>query len=326
MGAPTASEFFSNRPPFRGVATNTSMRFKMFLLIRCLILSAGLAPGFEALRAQPMSAGRPPSRTLEWRTELASAGSSDIAEGSRALGSIRHTYAAADFSRFVPMDDKSSLRFGLGWRRFAFSGSRADVPDRLDSIALKLGYTRNLSPQWSLQADVAPGIYSDFSDIGRGDLNVPGGLRLMSFVSPDLQWGLALLIDPRRPSPVMGGPGVRWQFAPRWTLIGFPPEPRVEFAVTQALAIFAGAGLRSGTFRVAEDFGRQRGRPELDDQLVDFREIAVGVGARWRTKPGFTVNAGINWMLDRRFEYEARNLLLNGDGAIGLVLSLSGSR
>ena len=276
------------------------------------------------LHGQPGRPGGTTSGPWEWRTEFSGAGSADIAEGTRALGRIQHSIFGGELTRRVKLDGDSSVSFGGAWRRLDLSGSTADVPDRLQSFVLRLGYDRQLSPKWSLGVDASPGFYSDFKDIDGSDFNAPLSLRLLSASSREFQWGIALLVDPWRPSPIIGGPGVRWQFAPGWTFVGFPPEPRVEYAVSKTLSLHAGAGLRGGTFRVAEDFGRRRGRPLLDNQRVDFREIGLSVGGRWQLTPGLTAQASVGWMLDRRFEYEDRNLLLNGDGAASFVLSLRG--
>jgi hypothetical protein len=83
--------------------------------------------------------------------------------------------------------------------------------------------------------------------------------------------------------------------------------------------------MRGGTFRVAEDFGRRRGRAQLDNQDVDFREITLGAGARWEFSRTLSAGVTLGWMLDRRFEYENRDLLLNGDGAPTLSFFVGGS-
>lgn len=291
------------------------------IVSRSLIVLVALTSG---LAAQPGRPGAASGRPWEWRTEFSGAGTADIAEGTRALGSIRHSLTALELTRRVTISPASSLSIGGAWRSFDFSGSTADVPGKLQSIALRVGYDRQLSAKWSLGIDATPGLYSDFEDLDSSDVNVPFGFRLLSASSRDLQWGIALLVDPWRPSPIIGGPGVRWQFAPGWTFVGFPPDPRVEYAVTPTFSLHAGASLRSGTFRVAQDFGRRRGRPLLDNQRLDFREITVGGGGRWQVLPGLTAQATVGWMLDRRFEYEERNLLLNGDGAASFVISLRG--
>lgn len=179
--------------------------------------------------------------------------------------------------------------------------------------------------QWSLRTEIDPGIYSDSEDITGADFNAPMGLRAVYARSRELQCVFGLNLDLRSGNPVVGGAGLRWQFAPDWTLLFLIPAPRIEYAATPNLTFFAGANLRGGTFRVAEDFGRSRGRPALDDQNVGYREISAGAGARWKLSPTMALSIGAGWMFDRRFEYDDRDLLLNGDGALSFLLTLSGS-
>jgi hypothetical protein len=279
------------------------------------------APGAAQTIVAPTGKGE----AIEWRAEFTTTGHSDIAEGSRALGELRHWHARVEGDRSLPLSNDASLRLGAGWRRFDFAGGRADVPESLTALALKIGYTRTFSPRWSLLAEIEPGLYSDFEDISGDDFNAPFGLRLMYAQKRELQWAFAVFVDARSSRPVIGGVGARWQFAPQWTLLAFLPAPRVEYAASSALTLYAGASLQGGTFRVAEDFGRRRGRPILDNQDIGFREITAGAGARWKLKPGLSVNLGLGWMLDRRFEFEERDLLINGDGAPSLTLGASGS-
>jgi len=278
-----------------------------------------------ALEAQTIAAPRGPGHAFDWQTEFSAAPRSNIAEGSRELGEIRHQLARVEGTTTIPLDADSGLVVGATWRRFDFSGSNADVPTSLTALALKVGYTRTLSPRWSLRAEVDPGLYSDFDDLTSDDFNAPFGLRALYAQSRELQWGLAVFVDVRSHRPVIGGIGARWQFAPQWTLLAFLPAPRVEYALAPNLTLFAGARAQGGSFRVAEDFGRRRARPTLDNQIVDFREITLGVGGRWQVQPRLAVSLGVGWMLDRRFEYEKRDLLLNGDGAPIFSLSVGGS-
>lgn len=301
------------------------MNFRRFSVLFSVLL--GLSSGLPSsgLRAQTITSPRAPGGSFDWQTRFSSAGSADIAEGSRPLGEMRHMHFAFEGATTLALGRDSAAIVGLGWRRFDFSGSVADVPDSLSSLALKLGYARTFSPQWSLRAEIDPGVYSDFEDVGSDDVSAPFGLRVMYAASRELQWAFAVFVDPRSSVPVIGGIGARWQFAPQWTLLAFLPEPRVEYAVSERLRLYAGASLRGGTFRVASDFGRRRGRPLLDDQEVDFREITLGMGMRWELSKTLSAGVALGWMLDRRFEYESRDLLLNGDGAPALSLHLSGS-
>ncbi|HEY1109566.1 MAG TPA: DUF6268 family outer membrane beta-barrel protein [Opitutaceae bacterium] len=288
-------------------------------LLPLLLLLPALAAAQTAVAPQTQSPA------FEWQADISYSGASDIAEGSRALGEIKHSAFQLESTRAFELGQDSAFLAGVTWRRFDFSGSIADVPDTLQAIALQLGYKRKLSPRWSLSAEIQPGLYSDFEDISGDDFNAPFGVRAIYARSREFQWLFGLNVDFRSHNPVMGGFGFRWQFAKDWTLLFLVPQPRIEYAVSPELTLFAGASLRGGTFRVAEDFGRRRGRATLDNQDVDFREISVGAGLRWQLQPGLTLSTSVGWMLDRRFEYEKRDLLINGKGAPTALLSISGS-
>lgn len=277
------------------------------------------------LPAQTAVAPRLPDKPFEWRTELSFAGSSDLREGTINRGDLRHHSFRLDGVHTVPLGNGANYLIGASWRRFEFSDSSAPIPESLDALTMKLGYSRPLSPQWTVLTEIDPGLYTDFKDISGDDFNAPVGLRVAYAVSRELQWLFGMNVDFRSSNPVIGGFGVRWQFARDWTLAFIIPEPRVEYALSPSVRLTAGASLRGGTFRVAENFGRRRGRAELDNQDIDFREITAGFGARWEVKPGLNVSATAGWMIDRRFEFDERDLLLNGDGAPLLRLSVIGT-
>ena len=278
-----------------------------------------------SIRAQNPVAPRAGDFPFEAIADISYSGSSDIGEGTKPLGEISTLNSRIAALRTTPIDKQSSWLLGGSWNRFDFSvPAGAPIPDKLSSLALKLGYNRQLDKQWSLRTEIDPGLYSDFKDINWDDFNAPIGVRLVYAASRELQWFIGLNIDLRSGTPVIGGPGLRWQFAPDWMLLLIIPFPRIEYAVNQDVAIFAGASLRGGTFRVAQDFGRKHGRPELDNQDIDYRELSAGLGVRWQINPGVSLNAVAGYMFDRRFRFDDRNLLLNGDGAPQLQLALTG--
>jgi len=265
--------------------------------------------------------------TWEHLAEVSYAGRAAIAQGTRPLGEISSRQLRFSTVYAQPLSQQTTFLAGLGWQRLEFSPpAGSPVPDHLGSVALKLGCNHQFTPQWSGRLEIDPGLYSDFAGgTSGGDFNAPMALRLIYAASRDVQWAGGVNLDFRSGIPVFGGIGVRWQFAPDWTLLLLLPAPRVEYAIASGVTLFAGAALRGGTFRVAPDYGRKRGRPELDNQNVDYREITIGAGVRWQLKPGLALNAGAGRMLDRRFEFEKRNLLLNGDGAPSLQLTLTGA-
>jgi hypothetical protein len=292
--------------------------------LRRFLATLLIAPAFVC--AQSTVAPRAPDQPLETVIEFSCAGSAGIAEGTRALGRISGSEARVAAVRTHTLDTQSAWLLGASWQRLDFCPpAGAPIPSELTVLALKLGYSRQLDPAWALRLDIDPGLYSDLHDLGGGDFNAPFGLRLVRTVNRELQWLIALDVDLRSGTPVLGGAGARWQVTPDCTLLLMVPSPRVEWTVSPLLTLFVGADLRSGAFRVADDFGRLHARPLLDGQIVDYREISASAGLRWQLTPAVAVHAAAGWMFDRRFNYAERNLLLNGAGAATAQLTVTGT-
>ena len=276
--------------------------------------------------AQTTVAPRAPAQPLETVIEFSYAGSAGIAEGTQPLGRISGSQSRVAAVRTHPLDTETAWLLGASWQRLDFSPpAGAPIPTELTALALQLGYSCQLNPAWALRLEIDPGLYSDLRDLNGSDFNAPCSLRLVRTVSREFQWLIGLDVDLRSGTPVMGGGGARWQITPNCTLLLVVPSPRVEWTVSPSLALFVGAGYRSSAYRVADDFGRRHARPELDAQIVDYREISAGAGLRWQLTPAVAVHAGAGWMFDRRFQYADRNLLLNGDGAVTAQLTVTGA-
>lgn len=284
--------------------------------LRLLTLAAVVPVAW--LSAQTPFSPRSGDTTYDLAAEFSSAGSSAISEGSRRLGDIATTNARGSAVMAIAVNPLSQFLIGAGGQWYGFDAPAGSlVPDRLGSLALKVGWNQIVSRQCVLRAEADPGTY------GAGSFGAPIAFRVIYASSRDLQWAIGLNYDWRSGHPLVGGLGVRWKFAPAWTLALLVPAPRVEWEVRPDLALFTGFNLRGGTFKVADDFGRTRGRPGYDGQTVDYREITAVVGARWRVAEGSTLNLSGGYMTDRRFQFDKRNLLLNGDGAPSLQLSFT---
>jgi hypothetical protein len=290
---------------------------------RCALLPVAcvfaLALITNLLCAQTPQSPRSAATAYDNAADFSYARSSAIGEGTRGLGEIDSFHARALTVRAVPLDPPetdSTLLAGFGAQWFDFHPPAGSiVPEHLGSMAVKLGLNHQFASPWSARAEIDPGLYGDLSRGNGGGFDAPVALRVVYAANQDLQWVLGANIDWRSGHPVVGGIGVRWHFAPAWTLSLLLPAPRLEWTIAPRVALFAGANLSGGTFRVADDFGRTRGRPALDGQIVDYREISIGAGVRWQASRATALHLGIGRMLDRRFEFHDRNLLLNGDGA-----------
>jgi hypothetical protein len=102
---------------------------------------------------------------------------------------------------------------------------------------------------------------------------------------------------------VLPGIGLRWKFATDWVLNGVPPTPRIEYSMTKSLTLYAGADLRSSSYRMGDDFGRSHGIPQLDDAVVDYTEIRVGAGATWKINSVVTMQIESGCVLVDQFDF-----------------------
>jgi hypothetical protein len=287
---------------------------------------AGLSAAASLLHAQTPLSPRSSENDVEYLAEVAYAGRAGIAAGSQALGDIDSLQVRLNAVRTLPIDAGSAWLLGIGAERFEFNPPAGQpIPDRLAAYTLKLGYNRQLDPRWALRAKLDPGLYGAEGAGGSGAFNIPTTLGLGYARSREVQWFFGVNVDPRAAYPVVGVGGVRWQLAGAWTLQAMFPESRIEYAASRDLTLFAAATLSTATYRVAQDFGRRHGRTDLDNQQVSYRELNAGVGLRYRLTPAVALAVTAGWMLDRRFEFRDRHLLLNGAGAPSAQVTLSGA-
>ncbi len=121
-------------------------------------------------------------------------------------------------------------------------------------------------------------------------------LGVLYAVSPELQWhsrrgGLA------ERQPGHGRIGVRWKFAPAGR---FPSSARAAAGMGDRAARGALRGRQPARRHVSRG-GRlrpTRGRPSLDHEYVDYRELAASAGVRWQLSPTTTLQAGVGRVFD----------------------------
>lgn len=247
---------------------------------------------------------------------------STIHQGNTRLGDIDTLEFHATYIQSVKLNDSFKWLVGADWHRFQASvPAGTPVPNTLQSAAAVLGFDWHFHEKWRARLEVLPGIYSDFHDISGDDINAPFSVEVSYSISPTLLIGGQLSVHARRDSPLLGAAGVRWKFADDWLLSLWFPRPRIEFKATDHVTLFAGATFTGGTYVVADDFGSRRGRSDLDREAVDFQEVRVGGGLRYAIKQKLAVELGGGWMVDRRYHFHERDLLLNGDGAPYVQLS-----
>jgi hypothetical protein len=294
---------------------------------------------FKTLRLLPLlaatalsaTAQRPPAQDAggfggSYAVEFSHSPDAALNRGNTDLGDLNASWLRAGYSVNFSTRPNYSWSVGVQWDYATFDApAAAPVPEEIHGLALRLVSNWRLNDRWSLRSDLRPGLYTDFEDISGGDFNVPVTVALGYEVNSDLQLLFAVNVDVRREFPVVGGPGVIWRFAEGWRLLLVIPRPQIEFTASERVTLFVGGEMRAMAIRVAEDFGTNAGNPTLNDDQVTYREMRVGGGVRFDLSRLLRLTVEGGYAIDRRFEFDRGNLLLNGDGAPFFSVGLSGS-
>jgi hypothetical protein len=240
----------------------------------------------------------------------------NLRQGTTRFGSLDTLTLHAGDVEHLKLSDRFDVLVGADWQRIDASvPANAPVPSSLQWAAAVIGFDWKIGERWRTRLEAAPGIYNEWRDFNGDDFNVPLNGEISYLVNPRLLIGFQFNADARRDTPVVALPAVRWKFAERWLLSLWAPRPQIEYAANQKLTLFGGGVFQGGTFALSHDFGRRHGRIDLDNQFVEFRQIQLGVGARYHATRRFAVEVSGGWGVDRRYEFHSRNLQLVASGA-----------
>lgn len=191
----------------------------------------------------------------------------------------------------------------------------AYLPENLRGLSAVVGPEWTLNERWSLRLDLRPGFYTDDSQFESDAFNLPA-LGLATYArSATLQWIFGLYVNPKSNVPVIPGVGARWVPAPRWTALLVFPVPSISYAATDTLDVYAGVAFQDNTYRVKDDFGRERGVPVLDNRYLTVREWRGGPGVRWRFLRGMSLDVSGGMVFRRRYDYLDSGVEFRGDPA-----------
>ncbi len=298
------------------------MTLRSFTLVGALV---GAISGALAQRP-PSGVGGADDFGGSYSLEFSHSTDAALNRGNTVLGDLDASWLRAGYSVRFDTSPSYSWSVGLQWDHARFDApAGAPVPEDIYGLSVRLISNWRVNERWFVRSDLRPGLYTDFEDISGGDFNVPVTVAIGYEVNPDLQVLFAVNVDLRREFPVVGGPGVIWRFADGWRLSLLIPRPQIEFTASESVTLFAGGELRATAIRVAEDFGTTVGNPVLNDDQVTYRELRVGGGVRWDLNRLFRLTVEGGYALDRRFEFDRGNVLLNGDGAPYFTVGVSGS-
>jgi hypothetical protein len=293
------------------------MNFRFFSRwMAALLLLIGIGPLLSAQMLPEGNIQEPDRFHSDVTARFSYAFPSEISFGDQGLGDIDTLEHRIEYMGRIRARPDLEWLAGAEWRRYGFGlPAGAPLPNTLHQLSLGLGLRWEISEKWQLRAEVEPGLYSDLEDLDGDDVNSQFLVMASYRTNPNLQWHFGLIADPFAEVPVFPLIGVNWKFAADWALILELPRPRIEYTVRNNLVVYGVADGRGGAFRLAEDFGQTHGRADLDDSIVEYREIRVGAGVRFPIFKRISTSLEGGWMVDRRFKFDDQNLQYNGDGA-----------
>jgi len=258
------------------------------------------------------------SISFEFDAEAAYFGDGDLERGE--TGNLRITNFAGGQARarfiFTPRTKIGILRLGVQTERYSFGfGGSAAIPDDLHSTSLIIGLDTQLSDSFLIRLEAQPGFYgTDWDDFGNDTFNVPFILGGTYIFNSGFQVVFGIGVDALRQTPVLPGGGIRWKFAPRWTLNAVVPTPRLEYELHSSFMLYGGADLRLSSYRVEKNFGTLRGNTALNHASISYEELRVGGGFDWKlsTACKFSVEGG--YIPFRNFDFHRTQVRYHQDG------------
>lgn len=260
------------------------------------------------------------SFSFEFDAEGAYFGDGDLQRGETGNLTINDFDGSQARVRFIltPRTPIGILRLGLQMEQYSFGfGGNAPIPDDLNSTSLIIGLDTQLSDSFLIRLEAQPGFYgTDFDDFGQDTFNVPVVIGGTYIFNSGFQVVFGLGIDALRQYPVLPGGGIRWKFAPKWTLNAVVPTPRLEYEMTSSCMLYAGADLRLNSYRVDKQFGTIRGDPSLNHAAITYNEMRAGAGFEWKltTAIKFSVEGG--FIPFREFDFHRTPVRYHQDGAV----------
>ena len=275
---------------FRGCPTRFgAMAERIFLGIAAIVLT-----GVAAI------AGEAPEEPVPL-TVLATDESAVFSSGfnHQGIGHGDAFHSALDFTRRIPLKEHWFFQLGVSADRFDFGGAdRGPLPSTLQTFNVPIGISYITQGHVGFLVQLRPGFYFEH-EISRGAFDVPleiGGYSPLINEKLYAAWGLrAGLLQHYGVFPVAG---FIWVIKPTLILHAMLPEPRLEYNVSDRLAIWAGGEFLGGNYKM--DSGSE---DRFSGTVVEYYEIRVGAGATITPAKGWSVKLAAGCATERKFNF-----------------------
>jgi opacity protein-like surface antigen len=256
--------------------------------------------------------------SFEFDAEGTYVGDGDVQRGERGNLTINDFDESQARVRFIltPRTKIGILRLGVQAERYSFSyGGNAAIPDVLESTNLVLGLDTEFSDSFLIRLEAQPGFYgTDSDDFGQDTFNVPVVVGGTYIFNSGFQVVFGVGIDALRKYPVLPGGGIRWKFAPQWTLNAVAPTPRLEYEPSSSFLLYAGADIRATSYRVDKQFGTMRGNPALNHAAITYEEARLGAGLDWKLTSAIKLSVEGGFIPFRNFDFHRTDIRYHQDG------------
>ena len=296
------------------------MKTPIRIVALCLALTAikAFAVQVETYSAESKNVALVESESLfsfELHAEETYVGQGDVQRGSLSVRDFDESDTKLHFL-LTPRVKIGILRLGVQTERYSFSyGGNAAIPDVLESTNLVLGLDTEFSDSFLIRLEAQPGFYgTDFDDFGQDTFNVPVVIGGTYIINSGFQIVFGVGIDALRKYPVLPGGGIRWKFAPQWTLNAVAPTPRLEYEVSSSFMLYGGADIRATSYRVDKQFGTMRGNTALNHAAITYEEVRAGGGLEWKLTSAIKLVAEGGFIPFRNFDFHRTDVRYHQDG------------
>jgi hypothetical protein len=264
----------------------------------------------------------------EFDVEGSYSSDSEFKRGNAHVGPIDNTYGHAAYVISPQVRDGILLRFGIDAERNSFGlPAQALLPNTLQSVDAIIGADFAVNDQILLRAEVHPGIYSDFVKVTGSDIDAPVQIGGTYLWNKNFQIILGFQLDLKSDIPFIGVPGFRWQFADKWVLSAIPPRPQLQYLLSNAVTLYAGAEILAGTYHLNDQFGSYHGQPRpgsnnanFNGDIMDYNEVRLGLGVTWKFDPNVSLDVSGGYVPYRTYDihpdhvgYEVDDTMFHND-------------
>jgi hypothetical protein len=283
-----------------------------------LIATVGLP--LSSIHAQTLSVAPKPIQSqrgggtvspfsYEFQAEASYIGDGSATHGRANYGDFSEINSSASVVVSDQLRDNLILRLGVQWERYAFDTDSpvTPIPDAIEALNGVIGADIQLTSALLVRVEAHPGAYGSFKHANPRLFNVPITIGASYFQTPDLIFIAGLGIDFNSSVPVFPAIGVHWKVSDRWLIDGVAPRPQVQFSLTDKITLFAGADIRTGTFRMDNQFGRSVRLEKLNNAILDYWEVRGGGGLTWAVWNGVNLDIEGGLVPYRRFDFDRAN-------------------